>query len=1101
MEMASLLVGLALGLLWSRVSRLDRRAPAAASSDDAPDAGAASAPTETADAAASASAAGDEGEQARRHVAGLARALGEVCDAADRGADLLQDPRFGELVARIAEPPFSTEDRGQWVTSQTTALSCAALAAMARLGEPGHLGVARTSQRMGYMALHFAFEYLAGARDPEVAGQLLLNAREWWTEHPGTRSGLLRWLDAVRAAGIAPRLPRSADDGWEIDERRSVLRQCPHPVIDEFLAHLDDADRLRRGQREIERVGRLLPEQESLPVARVGATDALVDALVELLLRAGRPSAVLVGSEGCGKTTLAHAALRRLVAAGWRVVEATPAQLVAGQKYIGELEQRVENFAQGLSGDRVLWFVPHCHQLLDAGASSGNPRGLLDLLLPHLERGRIQLLGESLPAAWAQVLSQRPQVEPLVQGIRIDPLADADALALVLDWGRRWSARLDAEVLDADVAVEAAALARQQYPERAEPGRTLSLLKEALADALRRDPPSLPLDRDQLLQALARSSGLPLEILDGGRPLDIAQVRSGFRAAVIGQDEAVDCLVDRISMLKAGLNDPRRPIGVFLFAGPTGTGKTELVKTLARYLFGDAERMLRFDMSEFQSEDAYWRLIDDGRDGRTRSLTSLVRQHPFSVVLLDEFEKAHPRIWDLFLQVFDDGRLTDRAGNPADFRHSIIVLTSNLGSTVRSDDGLGFVSRRGGFDRGQVERAIRQSFRPEFINRLDRVVVFNPLTRALMREILGKELRAVLGRRGFRSRDWAVEWEPSAIEFLLDRGFTPDLGARPLRRAIEQHLLAPLARTMVEHRVPAGEQFLFVHGDGEQLRVRFVDPDASDADATPADGGAAPDLRSLALDPRADGAALEALARAVDELEARRDGSAWQQLKEHAARAMQAEGFWQRDERRSVLDLLERVDRIEDGLRTMRSLLVRLSRGSGRGAALPVRRAALQLLVLRAAIESVLQEEPEDARVELRPADPHGAAALAWRDRLAQMYLRWAAGRGLRAIQAAGDREHAAIVLRISGGAAFRLLLAESGVHVLDTHAGREESRSSVRVVVDSDPPRGLAAADTGRICRRYDDGPSPLVRDLVRGWRSGRLDRVLAGDFDLIGG
>ena len=277
----------------------------------------------------------------------------------------------------------------------------------------------------------------------------------------------------------------------------------------------------------------------------------------------------------------------------------------------------------------------------------------------------------------------------------------------------------------------------------------------------------------------------------------------------------MQCLVDRISMLKAGLTDPRRPIGVFLFAGPTGTGKTELAKTLARYLFGSAERMLRIDMSEFQSEDAYWRLIDDGDQGRAQSLTTRIRQNPFSVVLLDEFEKAHPRIWDLFLQVFDDGRLSDRRGNTVSFRHSLILLTSNLGSTISKAGGVGFVAQRGGFNRELVERAIHQSFRPEFINRIDRVVIFNPLTRSLMRDILAKELRSVLDCRGFRNRQWAVEWEPSAIEFLLDKGFTPDLGARPLRRAIDQYLLAPLATTMVEHRAPDGEQFLFVHGDGD----------------------------------------------------------------------------------------------------------------------------------------------------------------------------------------------------------------------------------------------------------------------------------------------
>jgi len=898
---------------------------------------------------------------------------------------------------------------------------------------------------------------------------------------------------------VDPRLPQTAGEDWAIDERRSVLRQIGHPLTDAFLVHLDQADRVLRGRRELERVGRRLAVEESLPVARSDATDAGIGALLELLLREGKPSAVLVGSEGCGKTTLAHGALRRLVEAGWQVIEATPAQLMAGQKYVGEIEQRIENFVLGLAGERVLWFVPHCHQLLEAGAYTGNPRGLLDLLLPHLERHRVQLLGESTPAAWAQVLAQRPQVETMLQAIRIDPLGQVDTQALAIDWGHRWSDRLGTTVLDASLTREAMELARQHYPERAEPGRTFSLLKETLANALRSEPPALPLDRDQLLQALARSSGLPIEVLDAGRRLDVESVKAEFAAAVVGQDEAVTCLVDRISMLKAGLTDPARPVGVFLFAGPTGTGKTELVKTLARYLFGNSERMLRVDMSEYQSEDAYWRLIDDARDGRTRSLASLIRQNPFSVVLLDEFEKAHPRIWDLFLQVFDDGRLTDRSGNSADFRHSIIVLTSNLGSTIRRDDGLGFGSRRGGFDRGQVERTIQQTFRPEFINRLDRVVIFNPLTRALMREILEKELRAMLGRRGFRSRDWAVEWEPSAIEFLLDRGFTPDLGARPLRRAIDQHLLAPLARTMVEHRVPAGEQFLFVHSNGESLHVRFVDPDVSDAGPMAEATSSASDLRGLALDPRASAAGLHLLEATIAELELSLQESTWQQLKDEAARAMQADGFWQHEARRDVLDRLERIDRIEVGLRSLRSLLVRLKRSGGRGVSELVRRMALQLLGLRASIVAVLQHDPEDARLEIRPSDPRNSDALAWRDRLLLMYSQWATARGLRVEQLAADRENGAVGLKISGGPAFQSLLKEIGLHVLDVRNEQAEARISARVTVSADPPGSQELPEPGRVCRRYGDGPSPLVRDLVRGWRSGRLERVLGGDFDLI--
>ena len=328
---------------------------------------------------------------------------------------------------------------------------------------------------------------------------------------------------------------------------------------------------------------------------------------------------------------------------------------------------------------------------------------------------------------------------------------------------------------------------------------------------------------------MAQLTGMPQQVLDDRERVDLAELRRFFSTRVIGQDEAVDAVVDRVAMLKAGLTDSTKPVAVFLFAGPTGTGKTELAKTLAEFLFGSPDRLIRLDMSEFQSVESMRKIVGDpDRPDESNALTDRVRKQPFSVVLLDEFEKAHGHAWDLFLQVFDDGRLTDAKGHTVDFRHCIIILTSNLGSTIRHDTGSGFVAHVAAALSPQiVTKAIHQSFRPEFVNRIDRIIVFRPLSREHMRSIVTKELSHVLQRRGLRHREWAVEWEASALEFLLDKGFSPTMGARPLKRAIDQHLLAPLAATLVEHRFPEGDQFLFVRSDGKSLQVEFVDPDAS----------------------------------------------------------------------------------------------------------------------------------------------------------------------------------------------------------------------------------------------------------------------------------
>src|SRR4030095_411765 len=211
------------------------------------------------------------------------------------------------------------------------------------------------------------------------------------------------------------------------------------------------------------------------------------------------------------------------------------------------------------------------------------------------------------------------------------------------------------------------------------------------------------------------------------------------------------------------------------------------------------------------------------------ALVDHVRKQPFSAVLLDEFEKEHEKIWDVFLQVFDDGRLTDRRGNTVDFRHTIIILTSNLGGVIPSGLSLGFSKDHEGFRPATVGRAVGKTFRKEFLNRIDRMVVFRPLSREVMRQILQKELALAFQRRGLRTRNWAVEWDESAVEFLLSKGFTEDLGARPLKRAIDRYLLSPLATTIVNRQVPEGDQFLFVTALGDQLRGGFVGPAAAAA--------------------------------------------------------------------------------------------------------------------------------------------------------------------------------------------------------------------------------------------------------------------------------
>jgi ATP-dependent Clp protease ATP-binding subunit ClpC len=809
----------------------------------------------------------------------------------------------------------------------------------------------------------------------------------------------------------------------------------------------------------------------------------------------------------------------------------------------------------------VLWVVPNFHETLWAGRHRYSPVGVLDLLLPSIESGSVKVIGEVSSEAYEQLLRLRPRLRTAMQTCRLSPLSDEETLEL----GRRWAdgrggakpPREGEEISDAGerprvsekTLREALQLAKQYLGDRAAPGNLLLLLDATRRRLLAEDKGGRgETTLDDLLVTLSQLTGLPVQILDEREGLDLSELRSFFERRVLGQPEAVDCLVERVAMVKAGLTDPTRPQGVFLFVGPTGTGKTEIAKTLAEFLFGSPDRMIRLDMSELQTWESQARILGESEEtSDSAALVNQIRKQPFSVVLLDEFEKAHPAVWDLFLQVFDDGRLTDKRGNTADFRHSVIIMTSNLGATLPHGASVGFSQEQSQFAAGSVERAVGRAFRREFVNRIDRVVVFRPLGRGVMRELLRKELNDVLTRRGLRTRQWAVEWDESAIEFLLEKGFTADLGARPLKRAVERYLLSPLALTIVNHQFPEGDQFLFVRSspDGQTLDVQFVDPDAPEDGTAPstvmdeceAEAGGARELRleAVALDPRGTPEELRVLQEKYDEVAAQVEDDAWAARKEDALRQMQSGDFWNSSERFSVLGAIEYMDRIEAGLDTARSILARL-RGDRRR--LPpdlVGRVAQQLYLLDSACRGLREGYPRDAFLLVTAAREPGADRArgdAFARRLAEMYRRWAERRRMRfelfeegVDDPRGDGGGAPAgeyraVLAVSGYGAYTILRPESGAHVFEAAQDDKPfrpARASVRVVGQPDEPAGRgrealrrqaeralseespAAASAPAVVRRYREEPSPLVRDTARGWRTGRLERVLEGDFDLI--
>lgn len=840
----------------------------------------------------------------------------------------------------------------------------------------------------------------------------------------------------------------------------------------------------------------------------------LVDAIYEAVIADPPEPLLLVGEHGVGKTTLIRAALERLDAT-WLAFEATASAVNAGAVYVGELEGRVEQIVQNLKGRRIVWVLPALEETLYAGRHSQSPTGLLDHLIPHLQAGELRLLAETSPSGLEAIVAQRPHVGTIFHAVRVRPLGESDSIAVARHALR--THRLGVAAPD-PMLVESFELAQQFLPGAAPPGNLVRLLEQTAEAVVERGGSEV--ETADVLATLAVVSGLPLTLLDPTAPLDLDAARGYFESRVLGQPEAVDCLVERIALIKAGLTDSTRPLGVFLFVGPTGTGKTEIAKALADLLFGSPNRMIRLDMSEYQTPDSLERLISDTNvEPQGAPLVASVRRDPFSVVLLDEFEKAAAPIWDLFLQVFDDGRLTDRHGRVVDFRRCVIILTANIGSSIAAGPGLGFSRRTEPFRPETVERAVRAAFRPEFLNRLDRVVVFRPFERAQMRALLEKELAEALRRRGLRRRPWAVEYDEAALDLLIERGFSPELGARPLRRAVERYLLAPLARAIVEQAVPEGEQFLFVTASAGAIGVHFVDPDADELEQT-AEAVTAPsdlELRALALAPRSDPEAAAFLVRELRRIEAAGEGEPVAGRKDRALQAVSEPGFWDDDGRFAVLAEVEYLDRLEAALRTAVKLGERLeSRRNGRGASDIVGLLAARLYVLDQALGGLEEGAPFDLLLRIRPAgDPATPEAADFAAMLAEMYREWGGRRGMR-LERLETGIPGAHLLAVSGLGAGAILAAEPGLHVLERETDTERhtvERTAAAVEIAPWPPGPPTTADEVRaraedsfagaalptqIVRRYRTGPSPLVRDAVRGYRTGRLDRVLDGDFDL---
>ncbi|XXX77782.1 AAA family ATPase [Sorangium sp. So ce134] len=640
---------------------------------------------------------------------------------------------------------------------------------------------------------------------------------------------------------------------------RSALADLPdRPGDDDTGADPAFRWKKRRGLKVLPSLGVSLTQRAAHGGLDAGVPRSPQREQLALLLGAGRAQPVIVvGPPGCGKTTLIHRAVVDLLEAdGYGahknldrardVVAVSGRRLIAGMSHLGDWEKRCVDLVEDARGRGAILVVDDIHHFGRIGRSRQSERSLADFFRGPLSRREIVMVGECSPEAFRLLEQDAPSFAALFTPLFLPEATPSETFRLMVREVRaleqRHAARVSPYVLRTILDLGGSLVSAQALP-----GKAMDLLREVV----RAPPPAAepagargdaprgprPIGSQEVLRLLSQKTGVPRLLLGGDEPLDAGALEEELGRRVIGQPEAVRAAADLVARIKAGLVDPRRPYGVYLFTGPTGTGKTELAKCMAELIYGSASRLLRLDMSEHGGPDAPARLIGD-RYAPDGLLTQRVREQPFSLVLLDEIEKAHPSVHSLLLQLFEDGRLTDAAARPAHFNHAVVVMTSNLGARARPFLGFGGAglpeSRALAMAEEaaqEVARAVREFFPPELFNRIDRVVPFRPLTPEVAVRVAEKELDRLLCRRGLAERSVFVRRGAGVAERIAREAFVAEDGARSVKRFIEDEI-GSLLTDALTRGAPAAMQLLRI--------FTTAAPGAGDGAAPGAGDGAAP---------------------------------------------------------------------------------------------------------------------------------------------------------------------------------------------------------------------------------------------------------------------
>ncbi len=861
----------------------------------------------------------------------------------------------------------------------------------------------------------------------------------------------------------------------------------------------------------------------------------------------GKRSVLVTGPAGAGKTAVINGIAHALSARGTGSLrQLSTGQIMAGTKYIGEWQTKITRVAEAAIDAGAALYITDIWNLATVGKTSNDPSALIDVLRPLVESHRLQLVGEATPEALRAILKV-PGFGGLFEQVAVAPLPPEAVDEVLARAGQAAGLPADAEARRALVKTTS-----RFSPSRPQPGPALALLRQVrdLHDQRCAAGQPVAVDRRFVEEVFATYSGLPLFVVSDSETVPARDIRAWFEERLVGQREAIEAVVEAIALFKAGLNDPQRPLGSFLFVGPTGVGKTELARLLAEFLFGSASRMLRFDLSEFKDYHSFEMLVGaPDKPGQPARLVDPVRAQPFQVVLFDELEKGHGNVWDLFLQLLDEGQLTPPGGQAVSFKNTIVIATSNVGARDASRS-VGFGAEADPAARAAATRAaLETTFRPELLNRFQHIVVFHPLSADEVRTVARAELARILQREGITSRNLVCDVGDAALDHVIERAFDPRYGARALKRELQRQLVLPIAMTLMERRVNPGS-ILAVTVKGGAIRVRVVDTAESRAERREREPVKQPDGRALGVPEMIAGLAplradIEAVAAAVDEpflqaeqarlIEMRRDPEFWNHPREAAMAIRDLERYaaW-----------LARIDRLRSRADDVEAALGGAEMRRDRvDAAHRYAQLEQSVAVARRELVTMGPDGVWDALVEIRPLGEGGRAA---RDLLYDLYVRWAEERRatvnvLR--EPVSDDEP--VMIAVQGHHAYGFLAAERGLHKVQTENGA--AAASVRTAPWTDLRGGArflvhrALETTGQlggrlrsrlecegglvlqngrtltdnrdlageltmawsrapeppdeIVRRYDRDPT-MVRDVLTGFSSGRPDALAPRSF-----